>query len=86
MWAPRGTCAIVVGSLGSLAEWRRVRILYSAFLLAVVELDSSGALEWIVERIEGSIPHFFLEVWLCLIGSCMCDVLLACSQSDLDVC
>lgn len=48
----------MVGSLGSLAEWRRVRILYSAFLLAAVELDSSGALEWIVERIEGSIPQF----------------------------
>lgn len=36
-----------------------MRKLYSAFLLAVVEPDSSGALEWIVERIEGSIPIFF---------------------------
>lgn len=75
-WAPRGTCAFVVGSLDSLAEWRRVRILYSAFLLAVVELDSSGVLEWIVERIEGSIPHFCWRCGCVLLG-------LACVMSFL---
>lgn len=38
---------------------RRVRKLYSAFLLAVSELSSPDLLQLIVERIEGSIPIFF---------------------------
>lgn len=38
-------------------------------LLAVVELDSFGTLEWIVEWIEGSIPFFsaFVVVSNCVL-------------------
>lgn len=59
-------------------------MLYSAFLLAVVELDSSGALEWIVERIEGSIPIYFCSCGCVFLGLArVTDVLLALVRGDL---
>lgn len=69
----------------------RAYTLYSAFLLAVVELDSLGALKWIVERIGGSIPHFFSPSRLCFTKSCArclvwCDAICyACAVGDLTV-
>lgn len=86
-WGAEGTCAFVCGG----QVWRGAcELLYSAFLLAVAEFDSfRRALEWIVERIEGSIPISFCGRHCAFLGLvCMCDLnCLACiGRSDLRWC